>query len=58
MIRILRNVFQQANLEYLDLSFNKFNKLEPHYFPELRKMLWLNVSDNAIPQINGRIFSR
>ncbi|CAB4065927.1 unnamed protein product [Lepeophtheirus salmonis] len=54
-----RDAFKsQGQLEFLDISHNHFSKLEPHYFPNLRKLLWLNISHNEIPRIQSRVFAR
>ena len=37
---------------------SRFAKLEPHFFPDLRRMLWLNASHNEVPAMSGRVFSR
>lgn len=57
---IPRNGFrsQSNRLEYLDLSHNSLGQLQPHYFAQLRNVLWLNISHNQIPEVNGRIFAR
>ena len=54
-----QNTFKAQNqLEYLDLSHNGFEKIQPTFFNTLGRLLWLNVSNNALTEMSGRNFAR
>ena len=34
------------------------SKLQPHFFSNMNRLLWLNISHNDVSEIHGRIFAR
>ena len=40
------------------MSHNSMSKLQPHFFSNMNRLLWLNISHNDVSEIHGRIFAR
>ncbi|CAL8085006.1 unnamed protein product [Orchesella dallaii] len=56
---IPKDAFQNLkNLEYLDVAWNLFDKLDPGYFFHLSKLTWFNASHNEIPEFKRGAFAR
>ncbi|XP_055377992.1 toll-like receptor 3 [Condylostylus longicornis] len=54
-----RNQFKNLReLEVLDLSYNNITTLESYHIADLTKLIWCNVSHNAIKQLSRGAFAR
>merc|ERR1719285_1180222 len=48
----------KLSLEYVDLAHNQISELNPKYFFNLQKLLWLNLTNNGIEQFSSKYVSR
>lgn len=52
-----RNQFKGLrDTEFLDLSYNSIDKLDPSHLADLTKMGWCNMSHNAIVDLKRLIY--